>query len=31
MDSLLAWLLAEDSPPWVRYRVRRDLLGQGGR
>ena len=29
MDSLLAWLLAEDSPPWVRYRVRRDLLGQG--
>ena len=29
MDSLLAWLLAEDSPPWVCYRVRRDLLGQG--
>ena len=29
MDSLLAWLLAEDSPPWVRYRVRRDLLDQG--
>ena len=29
MGSPLAWLLAEDSPPWVRYRVRRDLLGQG--
>jgi len=28
MNSLLAWLLAEESPPWVRYRVRRDLLGQ---
>ena len=30
MNSLLAWLLAEESPPWVRYRVRCDLLGQAG-
>ena len=29
MDAPLTWLLAADSPPWVRYRARRDLLGQG--
>jgi hypothetical protein len=29
MDALLAWLLADGSPPWVRYRARRDLSCQG--